>query len=59
MVLSSDNGSEFISQAIDLWAYWNGVKIGSSRTGKSTDTVFVESFNGTFRSEYLNITRSW
>jgi putative transposase len=48
-VLSSDNDSEFISQAIDLWAYWNGMKIGSSRIGKPTDTVLVESFNG--RSE--------
>jgi putative transposase len=58
MMLSSDNGSEFISQVIDLWAYWNGVKIGSSRLGRPTDTVFVESFNGTFRNECLNITRS-
>jgi putative transposase len=53
-VLFCDNGSEFTSQAIDLWAYWNGVKIDFSRPGKPTDNAFVESFNGTFRAECLN-----
>jgi putative transposase len=28
------NGSEFSSQAVDLWAYQNGVKIDFSRPGK-------------------------
>ena len=46
-----DNGSEFTSQAMDLWAYQNGIKIDFSRPGKPTDNAFVESFNGTFRSE--------
>lgn len=32
----------------------NGVKIDFSRSGKPTDNAFVESFNGTFRAEYLN-----
>jgi len=48
-------GSEFTSHAMDLWAYQNGVKIDFSRPGKPTDNAFVESFNGTFRSECLNI----
>jgi transposase InsO family protein len=46
-----DNGSEFTTQAMDLWAYQNGIKIDFSRPGKPTDNAFVESFNGTFRSE--------
>ena len=54
-VLFCDNGSEFTSQVMDLWAYRNGVKIDFSRPGKPTDNAFVESFNGTFRSECLNI----
>ena len=54
-VLFCDNGSEFTSQVMDLWAYRNGVKIDFSRLGKPTDNAFVESFNGTFRSECLNI----
>jgi putative transposase len=53
-VLFCDNGSEFTSHAMDLWAYRNGVKIDFSRPGKPTDNAFVESFNGTFRSECLN-----
>jgi putative transposase len=54
-VLFCDNGSEFTSQAMDLWACRNGVKIDFSRPGKPTDNAFVESCNGTFRSECLNI----
>jgi putative transposase len=47
-VLLCGNGSEFTSQAMDLWAYRNGVKIDFSRPGKPADNAFVESFNGTF-----------
>ena len=53
-VLFCDNGSEFTSQAMDLWAYQNGVKIDFSRPGKPTDNAFVETFNGTFRDECLD-----
>jgi putative transposase len=49
-----DNGSEFCSQAMDLWAYQHGVRLAFSRPGKPTDNAFVESFNGTFRAECLN-----
>jgi putative transposase len=49
-----DNGSEFTSQAMDLWPYRNGVKIDFSRPGKPTDNAFVESFNETFRAERLD-----
>ena len=40
---------------MDLWAYQNGVKINFSRPGKPTDNAFIESFNGTFRDECLNV----
>jgi putative transposase len=53
-VLFWDNGSEFASQAMDLWAYRNGVRIDFSRPGKPTDNAFVESFNGTLRAECLD-----
>lgn len=52
--LYCDNGTEFTSQAVDLWAYRAGVKIDFSRPGKPTDNAFIESFNGTFRSECLD-----
>lgn len=50
-----DNGSEFVSSSMDLWAYINHVKLDFSRPGKPTDNAFVESFNGRFREECLNL----
>jgi putative transposase len=53
-MLFCDNGAEFTSQVMDLWAYQNGVQIDFSRPGKPTDNAYVESFNGTFRAECLD-----
>ena len=52
--LAVDNGPEFISKALDTWAYRNGVALEFSRPGKPTDNAFVESFNGHFREECLD-----
>ena len=52
-----DNGPEFISKDLDLWAYMNGVTLEFSRPGKPTDNAFIESFNGKLREECLNA--SW
>jgi putative transposase len=50
-----DNGSEFISKDFDRWAYENKVILDYSRPGKPTDNPFIESFNGSFRDECLNV----
>ena len=50
-----DNGSEFISKALDLWAYENDVVLDFSRPGKPTDNAHIESFNGSLRDECLNL----
>src|SRR5687767_2796171 len=50
-----DNGSEFISKALDKWAYENKVTLDFSKPGKPTDNAFIESFNGSFRDECLNV----
>jgi putative transposase len=52
--LAIDNGPEFISKALDAWAYRNGVQLEFSRPGKPTDNAFAESFNGHFRAECLD-----
>ena len=52
-----DNGSEFISKDFDKWAYDNKVVLDYSRPGKPTDNPYIESFNGSFRDECLNV--SW
>jgi transposase InsO family protein len=48
-------GTEFVSAAMDLWAYTNGVILDFSRRGKPTDNATIESFNGRFRDECLNV----
>ena len=52
--LFCDNGSEFRSQLMDLWASHNKVSIDFSRPGTPTDNAHVESFNATLRRECLN-----
>ena len=50
-----DNGPEFISKALDAWAYFNHVQLEYSRPGTPTDNAHIESFNGSFRDECLNV----
>lgn len=57
-----DQGSEFISRDLDLWAYQRDVTLDFSRPGEPTDTDaprpplrdVIESLNGKFRAECLN-----
>jgi len=49
-----DNGPEFISKALDAWAYFNKVQLEYSRPGRPIDNAHIESFNGSFRDECLN-----
>jgi len=53
--IQADNSSEFISKALDKWAYENKVIMDFSRPGTPTDNPFIESFNGKSRDECLNI----
>ena len=54
-VLFLDKGTEYTSKAVDTWAYRQGVKLDFSRPGKPTDNAYIESFNGRFRDECLNV----
>lgn len=49
-----DNGPEFGSKALDLWAYENKVKLIFIEPGKPTQNRHIESFNGRFRAECLD-----
>ena len=53
-VITVDNGPEFISKALDLWAYENNVKLRFIQPGKPVQNAYIESFNGKFREECLN-----
>ena len=49
-----DNGSEYISKAMDQWSYRNKVELKFIQPGKPMQNGFIESFNGRFRHECLN-----
>ena len=49
-----DQGTEFVSRDLDLWAYTKGVTLDFSRPGKPTDNAYIEAFNGRLRTECLN-----
>ena len=50
-----DNGSEFTSRAFLGWAQLNDIQLDFIQPGKPTQNAFVESFNGRFRDECLNM----
>lgn len=47
-------GPEFISKALNRWAYENGITLDFSRPGRPTDNAYLESFDGRLRDECLN-----
>jgi putative transposase len=53
-IITVDNGPEFISKALDLWAVENKVRLRFIAPGKPVQNAFIESFNGRLRDECLN-----
>ena len=49
-----DNGPEFAGQALDAWAYRQGVQLDFIDPGKPMQNGSIESFNGRFREECLD-----
>ena len=47
-VIRVDQGSEFVSRDLDLWAYTRGVTLDFSRTGKPTDNAFSSRSTASF-----------
>lgn len=54
-MLVMDNGSEFTGRALDAWANRNGVKMHFIDPGRPMQNAYVESFNGKFRDECLDL----
>jgi putative transposase len=52
--LVTDNGPEFLSRALDAWAYAHGIELHFIEPGKPNQNAYVESFNGRLRDECLN-----
>ena len=53
--ITVDNGTEFQSKAMDVWAYQHGVQLDFIRPGRPTENGYIESFNGRLRDECLNV----
>ena len=53
-VLRTDNGPEFISEALARWARRHGVELRFIQPGKPMQNGYVERFNRTYREEVLN-----
>jgi len=53
--ITVDNGSEFCSRALEVWAMANEVQLCFIRPGRPVENGFIESFNGRLRDECLNV----
>ena len=53
--ITVDHGTEFMSRALEDWAYQRGVQLDFIRRGKPVEHAFIESFNGRLRDECLNV----
>jgi len=52
--IRSDNGAEFLSRAVDQWAFEQGLQWHTIQPGRPMENSYIESFNGRFRDECLN-----
>lgn len=53
--LRSDNGPEFVAQAMANWAEENEVELIPIEPGKPTQNAYIERYNRTFRQEVLDV----
>jgi putative transposase len=53
--ITVDNGPEFAGQVLDAWAYAHGVALDFIEPGNPTQNAHIESFNGKFPDECLDL----
>lgn len=53
--ITVDHGTEFMSRALEDWAFARGVQLDFIRPGKPVEDAFIESFNSRLRDECLNV----
>jgi putative transposase len=57
--ITVDHGTEFMSRALEDWAWRRGVQLDFIRPGKPVENAYIESFNGKLRDECLNTNQFW
>jgi putative transposase len=53
--ITVDHGTEFMSRALEDWAFARGVQLDFIRPGKPVENGMIEAFNGRLRDEGLNV----
>lgn len=53
--ITVDHGTEFMSRALEDWAFARGVQLNFIRPGKPVENAFIEAINGRLRDECLNV----
>ena len=53
--ITVDHGTEFMSRALEDWAFARGVQLDFIRPGKLVENAFIEAFNWRLRDECLNV----
>lgn len=53
--ITVDHDTEFMSRALENWAFARGVQLDSIRPGTPVENAFIEAFNGRLRDECLNV----
>ncbi|MDP5148229.1 integrase core domain-containing protein [Shewanella sp. ULN5] len=48
-----DNGPQFISYALEVWAEQQSIKLDFIKPGKPTQNAYIERFKRTYRNEVL------
>ncbi|MBN0098967.1 transposase family protein, partial [Pseudomonas aeruginosa] len=53
LVIRSDNGPEYISSKLVLWAEKNGIRLDHIQPGNPQQNAYVERYNRTVRYDWL------
>jgi len=53
--ITVDHDTEFMSRALEDWAFARGVQLDFIRPGKPVDNAYIESSNGRLRDQCLNV----